>query len=157
MNLKEEEFIRTMIWGLEGKYMENILNLQITVTDEQMTSLIKGQLDDLPDDKLQEILSNALIEFFKTDNGQKLFYNKQYYSDNPTPTNLLVHMVENAISKDLLKPCVDEFIETMKNNYENLIRETMIQTFSNMFFTQIERNSLKANMNMILSHVRNNQ
>lgn len=137
--------------------MENTLNLQITVTDEQMTSLIKGQLDDLPDDKLQEILANALTEFFKTDNGQKLFYNKEYYDSNPVPTNLLVHMVENAISKDLLKPCVDEFIETMKNNYENLIRETMVQTFSNMFFTQIEKSILQSNMNEILNHVRNNQ
>ena len=137
--------------------MENTLNLQITVTDEQMTSLIKGQLDDLPDDKLQEILANALTEFFKTDNGQKLFYNKEYYDSNPVPTNLLVHMVENAISKDLLKPCVDEFIETMKNNYENLIRETMVQTFSNMFFTQIEKSILQSNMNEIMNHVRNNQ
>lgn len=136
--------------------MENTLNLQITVTDEQMTSLIKGQLEDLPDDKIQEILANALTQFFQTDNGQKLFYHKEYYNSNPVPTNLLVHMVENAISKDLLKPCVDEFIETMRNNYENLIRETMIQTFSNMFFTQIEKNSLQTNMNEILNHMRNN-
>lgn len=137
--------------------MENTLNIQITVTDEQMTSLIKGNLENLPDDKIQEVLSNALTEFFKTDNGQKLFYTKQYYSDNPTPTSLLVNMVENAISKDLLKPCVDEFIETIKNNYEGLIKETMIRTFSNMFFTQMDKISLQAQLNEILNTTRNNQ
>ena len=137
--------------------MENKLNIQITVDDEQMASLIRGNLENLPDEKLQEIFSNALTEFLKTDNGQKLFYTKQYYDSQPNPTNLLIKMVENAISKDLLKPCVDEFIENIKGNYENLIRETMIQTFSNMFFTQMQQSSLQYQLNEILNGVRNNQ
>ena len=35
--------------------MENTLNLQITITDEQMASLLKGKLESLPDEKIQEI------------------------------------------------------------------------------------------------------
>ena len=136
--------------------MENKLNIQITVTDEQMASLIRGNIENLPNEKLQEIFSNALVEFFKTDNGQKLFYSQEYYSSQPKPTNLLIKMVENAISKDLLKPCVDEFIEEIKSNYENLIRETMIQTFSNMFFTQMQQSTLQYQLNEILGHARIN-
>ena len=83
--------------------MENKLNIQITVDDKQMASLIRGNLENLPDEKLQEIFSNAITEFLKTDNGQKLFYTKPYYDSKPKPTNLLIKMVENAISKDLLK------------------------------------------------------
>lgn len=131
--------------------MENKLNIQITVTDEQMTSLIKGNLENLPDDKIQEIFSNALAEFLKTQDGQKLFYTKQYYDSQPRPTDLLIRMVENAVSKDLLKPCVDEFIEKIKGNYENLIKETMIQTFSNMFFTEMNKASLQMQLNNILN------
>lgn len=131
--------------------MENKLNIQITVTDEQMTSLIKGNLENLPDYKIQEIFSNALAEFLKTQDGQKLFYTKQYYDSQPRPTDLLIRMVENAVSKDLLKPCVDEFIEKIKGNYENLIKETMIQTFSNMFFTEMNKASLQMQLNNILN------
>ena len=130
--------------------MENTLNIQITVTDEQMTSLIKGNLENLPNDKLQEILSNALIEFFKTENGQKLFYTKEYYSSNPKPTPLLTKMVGNAVSKDLLKPCVDEFIDVIKDNYENLIKESMIATFSNMFITEMREQALQFQLNDII-------
>ena len=137
--------------------MENKLNIQITVDNEQMASLIRGNIENLPDKKLQEIFSNALTEFFKTENGQRLFYSKEYYSSDPKPTKLLIQMVENAISKDLLKPCVDKFIEKIKDNYENLIKETMIQTFSNMFFTQIQQSSLQYQLNEILNGVRNNQ
>lgn len=137
--------------------MENKLNIQITVTDEQMTSLIKGNLENLPDDKIQEIFSNALVEFLKTQDGQKLFYTKQYYDSQPRPTDLLIKMVENAVSKELLKPCVDEFINTIKDNYENLIRETMVQTFSNMFFSEMNKSSLQYQLNNIINGIRNNQ
>ena len=54
--------------------MENTLNIQIKVTDEQMTSLLKGKLESLPDEKVQEIFAGALSEFFKTDDGKKLFW-----------------------------------------------------------------------------------
>lgn len=137
--------------------MDNKLNIQITVDNEQMASLIRGNIENLPNEKLQEIFSNALTEFFKTENGQRLFYSKEYYSSDPKPTKLLIQMVENAISKDLLKPCVDEFIEKIKDNYENLIKETMIQTFSNMFFTQMQQSSLQYQINEILDGVRKNQ
>ena len=133
--------------------MENTLNIQITVTDEQMASLIKGNLENLPDDKLQEIFSNALIEFLKTDNGQKLFYTKGYYDSDPKPTQLLNKMIENAISKDLLKPCVDEFISVLKNNYENLIKNAMITTFSNMFITEMKEQILQCQLKDLMCQI----
>jgi hypothetical protein len=137
--------------------MENKLNIQITVTDEQMASLIRGNLENLPDEKLQEIFSNALTEFLKTHNGQSLFYTKQYYSSEPKPTDLLVKMVSNAVSKDLLKPCVDEFIETLKGNYESLIKECMIKTFSNMFFTEMMDIGLQTTLHDMLDARLNNK
>lgn len=137
--------------------MDNKLNIQITVTDEQMSSLIRGNLENLPDEKLQEIFSNALTEFFKTSDGQKLFYTKEYYSNEAKPTRLLTAMVENAISKDLLKPCVDEFIKTIKTQYESLIRECMIKTFSNLFFTEMKGYTLETQLNDILNSRFNNK
>lgn len=137
--------------------MDNKLNIQITVTDEQMSSLIRGNLENLPDEKIQEIFSNALIEFFKTSDGQKLFYTKEYYSSNPKPSDLLVKMVSNAVSKDLLKPCVDEFIKTISNQYESLIRECIVKTFSNLFFTEMTRYGMQAEFNDMLNQRLNNQ
>lgn len=133
--------------------MDNTLNIQITVTDEQMASLIKGNLENLPDDKLQEIFSNALIEFLKTDNGQRLFYTRGYYDSDPKPTQLLNKMIENAISKDLLKPCVDEFISVLKNNYENLIKNAMITTFSNMFITEMKEQILQCQLKDLMCQI----
>lgn len=131
--------------------MDNTINLQITVTDEQMTSLLKGKLESLPDEKVQEIFSNALSEFFKTPTGQQMFYEKSYWNSDPKPTYLLRTMVENAVSKELLKPCVDEMIAVLKDNYPKLIQNTMIQTFSNMFVTEMREINVQAQLNEILA------
>lgn len=134
--------------------MDNTLNLQITVTDEQMTSLLKGKLESLPDEKIQEIFANALTEFFKTPTGQSMFYEKTYWNSDPKPTNLLRTMVEHAASKDLLKPCVDEMIAVLKENYPKLIQNTIVQTFSNMFMTEMREANLQCQLNEILSCVK---
>jgi len=131
--------------------MDNTLNLQITVTDEQMAALLRGKLESLPDKKVQEIFSNALSEFFKTPTGQQMFYEKSYWNSDPKPTRLLTTMVENAVSKELLKPCVDEMVSVLKDNYPKLIQNTMIQTFSNMFITEMREVSLQAQLNEILA------
>ena len=130
---------------------KNVLNIQIKVTDEQMNKLIHGKLEELPDDKIQDILGNTLNEFLKTDKGQKLFYTKEYYQNNPQPTDLLKNMVSNAVSKDLLKPCVDEFTNVLKDNYYELIQNTMMRTFSDIFFTEIREIQLKTEMNNMIN------
>lgn len=133
--------------------MENKLNIQITVTDEQMCSLLRGSLESLPDEKVQDIFANALIEFFKTNNGQQLFYTKEYYSSAPRPTPLLTKMIENAVSKELLKPCVDELVVTLKDNYPNLLKSAMIETFSKMFFSEIQQSHLQCTLNAMIEAI----
>lgn len=130
--------------------MENKLNIQITVTDEQMCALLRGSLESLPDEKIQDIFANALTEFFKTNNGQQMFYTKSYYNSDPKPTPLLTKMVENAVSKELLKPCVDEMISVLKDNYVNLLKSAMVQSFSNMFFTEMQQTYLQCTLNEIV-------
>ena len=131
--------------------MENTLNIQITITDEQISSLLKGNLENLPDEKIQEILSNALTEFFKTDKGQKMFYKtKGYYDSTPMPTDLLIKIVENAVSKDLVKSTINEIIEGIKNNYESIIRDAMIMTFSDLFYTEVQKNTFNTILHKVL-------
>lgn len=138
--------------------MENKLNIQITVNDEQLSSLIKGNLKNLPDEKIQEIFGNALSEFLSSRQGQELFYTKDYYGGSLKPTKLLIDMVSNAASKDLLKPYIDEFIESIKENYENLIKEAMIKTFSNLFLTELNKATFEEQLHYIIdSRLNNNQ
>lgn len=127
--------------------MDNVLNIQLTVSDEQMTSLLKGKLSDLPEDKIQDIFCGALKEFFTTPMGQKMFYeSRSYYDSTPKPTQLLEKMIENAINKDLLVEETTKFVETLRDKYPNLIKEAMVNTFATMFFDQMSKDMLRSQL-----------
>lgn len=53
-----------------------------------------------------------------------------YYSSDPKPT-------------DLLKPAVDEFVNTIKCQYPELIKSAIVDTFTNLFFTELKSAVLK--------------
>ena len=133
--------------------MENTLNIQLTVDDEQLAQLIRGNIEALPKDKLEDLLCSALSAFLETDEGRKLFYTRDSYYSNPKPTPLFTQMVSNAVSKDLLKPCVDEFIKVISENYVTLIKSAIVETFSNMFFTQMDKSIFTAQLNNLLNTV----
>ena len=133
--------------------MENILNIQLTVDDEQLAQLIRGNIEALPKDRLQDLLCSALSAFLETDDGRKLFYTKDSYYSNPKPTPLFTQMVSNAVSEDLLKPCVDEFMKVISENYVTIIKSAMVETFSNMFFTQMDKSMLAAQLNNLQNEI----
>lgn len=122
---------------------ENKLNIQLTVTDEQMTSLLKGKLETMPDEKVQEIFAGALAEFMKSPTGQQLFYTTEYYSHSPKPSALLEKMVSNAVSKNLLQPEVDALIAVLKNNYPELLKQAIVNVFSGLFFDNIRQANIQ--------------
>ena len=130
--------------------MDNVLNIQLTVSDEQMTSLLKGKLSDLPEEKIQDIFCSALKEFFATSTGQQMFYEKRgYYDSTPTPTPLLQAMIANAIDKDLLTEATTEFVETLRGQYPTLIQNAMVNTFAKMFFDNIAQATLHDQLMMM--------
>jgi hypothetical protein len=134
--------------------MDNVLNIQLTVSDEQMTTLLKGKLSDLPEEKIQDIFCSALREFFATQTGQQMFYEKRgYYDSMPTPTPLLKEMISNAIDKDLLTEATTEFVETLRDQYPTLIRDAMVNTFSKMFFDNITQATLDHQLAMICGKI----
>ena len=134
--------------------MDNVLNIQLTVSDEQMTTLLKGKLSDLPEEKIQDIFCSALREFFATPTGQQMFYERRgYYDSKPTPTPLLNEMIANAINKDLLTDATTEFVDTLRNQYPTLIQNAMVNTFANMFFDNMTQTTLRNQLEMMCEKI----
>lgn len=134
--------------------MDNVLNIQLTVSDEQVTTLLKGKLSDLPEEKIQDIFCSALKEFFATPTGQQMFYEKRgYYDSAPTPTRLLEIMIANAIDKNLLTEATTEFVETLRNQYPTLIQNAMANTFAKMFFDNMTQATLRSQLEMMCAKI----
>ena len=60
-------------------------------------------------------------------------------------------MVENAICKDLLKSTVSECIEGIVNNYENIIKDAMVMTFSDLFFNEVTKSTFNVVVDKVLN------
>ena len=58
-------------------------------------------------------------------------------------------MISNAVSKELLLPVVDELITTLKDNYQKLLRDAMVNVFSGLFLDNIKQEQILRAINEV--------
>ena len=137
--------------------MDNTINLQITVNDEELKELIKGNIENLPEEKIQEIFSTALTEILTSEDGKRLFVEKgKYYNDPPKPTLLLQNMINNVVEKDLIVPVVNEFVKSISDEFENIIRDCIIKTFSEVLLTDLKSSVIESKLYNAINSINNN-
>ena len=119
--------------------MENVLNIQITLDDEQLKSLITNNINDLPKEKLQEILSQAIKEVLTSEKGQKLFMTKHNYYDKYAPSDFLIALVSNADITEAISPIINEAVKYFSENYSEILDRCMKSVISEMFMDRFDR------------------
>lgn len=98
--------------------MENTLNIQITLNDEQLKDLIIGNLNDLPKEKLQEVLLQGIKEVLTSDAGKQLFIcSDGYYGSGKRPSMFLEKLVKEADVSDAISPVVNAAVAEFAANY----------------------------------------
>lgn len=137
--------------------MDNTINLQITVNDEELKELIKGNLKNLPEEKIQEIFSSALTQILTSEDGKRLFIEKGgYYDSKAKPTLLLQSMINNAVEKDLIVPVVNDLVKSISDEFENIIRDCIIKTFSEVLLTDLKSSVIEDSIYNIANNIVDN-
>lgn len=132
--------------------MENTLNIQITLNDEQLKNLIVGNINDLPKDKLQDILLQAIKEILTSDRGQKLFIESDgYYNSRVNPSDYLKELVQKADIKDSISPIVNQAVTEFAENYPNILERCLKSSITKMFMNQFNHHQLE----VVWDHVMN--
>lgn len=120
--------------------MENVLNIQLTLNDEQLKNLILGNINDLPKEKLQDILLQAIKEILVSSEGQKLFIEKSsYYDSKNTPSHYLQKLVDKADIKDTISPVVNAAIAEFAANYPEILERCLKSSITEMFMSELNR------------------
>lgn len=120
--------------------MENTLNIQITLNDEQLKNLIVGNLNDLPKEKLQEVLLQSIKEVLTSDAGQQLFIRDGgYYGSGKRPSTFLEKLVKEADVSDAISPIVNEAVTEFSANYSTILSNCIKNSISEMFWNQCDR------------------
>ena len=128
--------------------MENIVNIQLSISSEDMQELIMGKLSSLPDEKVHEVICSALGKFLESYEGTHLFVDRDAWRGNK-PTKLLETMVANSLDTEVLHKEVEKFVDALQKNYPNLIRQCIISTFSNLFFDNVTRAGIAAQLSTL--------
>lgn len=120
--------------------MENTLNITITLNDEQVKDLIVGNLNELPKEKLQDILLQSIKEVLTSENGQKLFITSDYYSSSEkNPSTLLQKLINQADITDSIPSVVNEAVSKFADNYPEILERCIKSVISDMFLSYVNR------------------
>ena len=105
-----------------------------------------NNIDDIPKDKISEILSETLKNFLLSEQGQELFYKKDspYGYRNKQPSDFLENVIANADIKESISPIVNTVIEEFSKNYEVLIKQCIFDYLSSMFFGEFNKYKLNS-------------
>ena len=132
--------------------MENTINIQITVDDEQLKNLLSNNINDLPKEKIQEILLESIKEFLTSDKGQELFYRKNFtsYYDATTPSDFLSGLISKADISDSISPIMNEAIDNFSKNYGEILHQCILECVSSMFMSMMDRSKLNAAFDTVM-------
>lgn len=134
--------------------MENTLNIQLTLNDEQLKELIIGNINDLPKEKLQDILLQAIKEILTSPNGQKLFIESDgYYNSRIRPTCYLEQLVNNASIKDTISPIVNQTVGEFAAKYPAILEKCLKDSITAMFMSEFKN----AQLSMTWDHIMNKE
>ena len=132
------------------------VNFSIEVPEADFKEYLVDELQNLPKDKVQEILLKS-IEISLMDeknNGSKYTrdsnilatkvetYRDGYSNIRYEPTQLLKDVMKSLPTENYLEPVVKEVSDFLKTNYKDIVRNYIVQAFTNMLFTQADRYSI---------------
>lgn len=123
--------------------MENTLNIQITLNDEQLKSLIMGNITDLPKEKIQDVILQAIKEFLTSAEGQKMFIEKTSYSYNDRPSAFLQKLVDQADISKTISPVVNKAVEDFSTHYPEILERCLKSSITELFMDQFSRSRLE--------------
>lgn len=125
--------------------MENTLNIQITLNDEQLKNLIIGNINELPKEKLQDILLQAIKEILTSEDGKKLFIVKDGYYTNSyiKPSQWLENLTKQANISETISPIVNQAVANFATNYPDILERCLKSSITDMFMSEFKRYQLE--------------
>ena len=131
------------------------LNIKIEVSEEEFQSYCVEKMQDLPEEMVQQILLTTIAERMKQDD----FYIATLtngWNTQRVQTAVLEEMI-NLVGVSLgekAQPIADEISDYIIQNYEDIIRDSIVSTFSNVLFNSIKEGEVRDTIYAVMnSHI----
>ena len=130
--------------------MANI-QVNIDIDDVEFKNLCIENINDLPKDKMEELLLKAVEVALIRDKDNpigdsdssilvsKTITNGIYSSYKYEPTKLMKEIIQDINKEQYLEPIAKEVANYITENYVDLVREYIIRAFTDMLFSQAKK------------------
>ena len=109
------------------------MQITVNVEDETFQKIVAQEINNIPSEKLQEIIIDAMKGYFSANNYEKaklLVYTKETYGyRQEVPTDFAERLIREC-DYSKLQEVVDAAIEDLKTNHERLLREILMETLA---------------------------
>lgn len=126
--------------------MENQINLTVNLDDEQLKTYLTEGLNALPKEQKDQIIADGFKKYVEGHLGDIMFSKSQNYYGT-------TQIVLSDYAQRLLRDCFDKseavqeditqfchtVLDELKDNWEELIKEWVVQTFSNMLLNNMQQ------------------
>lgn len=133
------------------------ITFNIEVPEDDMRDYLIDEIRQLPKDKLQDILLKSVEVLLLNEHDSKysnrpsnilvtrneVTTNYGYVDSKYEPTPLLRSVLNELPTKEYLEPIVEEISNFIKEHYKDLVEEYIVNAFTNMLFTHMDRYNLK--------------
>lgn len=109
------------------------MQITVNVEDDTFKQIVEREITNIPSEKLQEIIIDAMKGYFSANNYEKanlLVYKKESYGyHQEVPTDFAERIIRDC-DYSKLQEVVDAAIEDLKTNHERLLREILMETLA---------------------------
>ena len=109
------------------------MQITVNVEDDTFKQIVEREITNIPSEKLQEIIIEAMKGYFSANNYEKanlLVYKKESYGyHQEVPTDFAERIIRDC-DYSKLQEVVDAAIEDLKTNHERLLREVLMETLA---------------------------
>ena len=109
------------------------MQITVNVEDDTFKQIVEREITNIPSEKLQEIIIDAMKGYFSANNYEKanlLVYKKESYGyHQEVPTDFAERIIRDC-DYSKLQEVVDAAINDLKTNHERLLREVLMETLA---------------------------
>lgn len=127
------------------------IQVNIDVNDDEFKDLCINNINDLPKDKMEELLLKAVEvalirdkENSYYDADKSILVSRSQSRNGYEPTELMREIIKEINTKGHIDSLAEEVATYIRDNYKTLVQECIVATFTKMLFTEAKEYAIKA-------------
>lgn len=133
------------------------MQLTVNIEDKDLNDLITQGVKGLSEETLTDLAKEALMNYLTSKEGlEAILYGapSRYYGESRELRSYITKMLTESFTKGEVEQYRQKLFQTMENDFDKLMSDTLAKVFVNMFCTNEFQTELYSNMYRMINEVK---